>query len=127
MKKYRLVIIDDHLETLEMIKYNLDKEGYEVKKFGNAVDALKYINEENTDLVLTDWMLPEMDGLDLSMKLKESPATQQIPLLMITCKSDENDVVTALELGVEDYIIKPLRPKEMLTRVKKILRRTYTD
>lgn len=127
MKKHKLVVIDDHLDTLEMITYNLDKEGYDVKKFSNAVDALKYINEENTDMVITDWMLPEMDGLDFCMNMKQSPATRQIPLMMITCKGEEIDVVTALELGVEDYIIKPFRPKEMLTRIKKILKRTYNE
>ena len=68
-----------------------------------------------------------MDGLDFCLNLKHSPATQSIPVLMITCKSDEIDVVTALELGVEDYIVKPLRPKEMLSRVKKILKRIYSD
>jgi DNA-binding response OmpR family regulator len=127
MKNYKLVVVDDHLDTLDLLKYNLDKEGYHVKKFSSAVDALKYINEENTDMVLTDWMLPEMDGLDFCLNLKHSPATQSIPVLMITCKGDEIDVVTALELGVEDYIVKPLRPKEMLTRVKKILKRIYSD
>jgi DNA-binding response OmpR family regulator len=127
MKKYKLVVIDDHLDTLEILKYNLDKEGYDVKKFSNAVDALKYINEENTDMVVTDWMLPEMDGLDLCTNLKQSPATNQIPIMMITCKNDEIDVVTALELGVEDYITKPFRIKEMLTRIKKIIKRKFTD
>jgi DNA-binding response OmpR family regulator len=127
MKKYKLVIIDDDLDALEMVKYNLDKEGYDVKCFSNAVDALKYINDENTDLVITDWMLPEMDGLDFCMHIKRSPATKDIPLVMLTCRSDEIDVVTALELGLEDYIVKPLRPKEMLSRVKKILKRKYAD
>src|SRR4051812_23374263 len=107
MRKYKLVVIDDHLDTLELLKYNLDKEGYDVKKFNSAVDALKYINDDNTDMVVTDWMLPEMDGLELCMNLKQSPATQQIPVMMITCKNEEVDVVTALELGVEDYITKP--------------------
>jgi DNA-binding response OmpR family regulator len=63
MKKYKTVIIDDHADTLELLAYNLEHEGYDVKKFSNAVDALKYINDENTDLILTDWMLPEMNGL----------------------------------------------------------------
>lgn len=123
MRKYRLVIIDDHHDTLELLKYNLTQEEYEVKNFFNAVDALKYITSDNTDLVITDWMLPEMDGLDFCKNLKHSPATQDIPVVMITCKADEIDVVTALEVGAEDYIVKPFRIREMLTRVKKILRR----
>jgi len=127
MKKYRLVVIDDHHDTLELLKYNFTQEDYEVKNFFNAVDALKYITGENTDMVITDWMLPEMDGLDLCKNLKHSPATRDIPVMMITGKNDEIDVVTALEVGVEDYIAKPFRIREMLTRVKKILRRKLSD
>ena len=124
MKKYRLVIIDDHFDILEILKYNLVNEGYEVKMFFNAVDALKYINADNTDLLITDWMLPEMDGLELCRNLKMSQSTRDIPLVMLTGKSDEIDAVTALEVGAEDYITKPIRIKELLSRVKKILRRT---
>lgn len=127
MRKYHLVIIDDHQDTLELLKYNLTREEYEVKNFFNAVDALKYITRENTDLVITDWMLPEMDGLDFCKNLKLSPATQDIPVMMITCRNEEIDVVTALEVGAEDYIVKPFRIREMLTRVKKILRRKPGD
>jgi two-component system, OmpR family, alkaline phosphatase synthesis response regulator PhoP len=123
MNKYRLVIIDDHADVLEILHYNLTREDYEVKDFLNAVDALQYITGENTDLVITDWMLPEMDGLELCKKLKHSPATQAIPVVMVTGRNDEIDVVTALELGAEEYIAKPFRILELLTRVKKILRR----
>ena len=123
MKKYRLIVIDDHHDTLELLKFNLLSEGYEVKAFFNAVDALKYVTAENTDMVITDWMLPEMDGLDLCRNLKHNPSTQDIPVVMLTGKSDEIDVVTALEVGAEEYIPKHIRIKEMLTRVKKILRR----
>jgi len=127
MKKHRIVIIDDHYDTLEILKYNLAHEGYEVKMFFNAVDALKYINSDNTDLLITDWMLPEMDGLELCRNLKMSPSTRDIPLVMLTGKSDEIDAVTALEVGAEDYVTKPLRIKELLSRVKKILRRKNNE
>jgi DNA-binding response OmpR family regulator len=123
MKKYKLIVIDDQHETLELLKYNLVSEGYEVKAFFNAVDALKYVTTDNTDLVITDWMLPEMDGLELCRNLKHNPSTQDIPIVMLTGKSDEIDVVTALEVGAEEYIAKPIRIREMLTRIKKILRR----
>lgn len=127
MKKHRLVVIDDHYDTLELLKYNFLQEGYEVKIFFNAVDALKYINIENTDLVVTDWMLPEMDGLELCRNLKMSSSTRNIPLVMLTGKNDEIDTVTALEVGAEDYITKPIRIKEMLSRIKKILRRKTAE
>src|ERR1700761_4264685 len=124
MKKHRLVIIDDHFDVLELLKYNLVHEGYDVKMFFNAVDALKYINTDNTDLLITDWMLPEMDGLELCRNLKMSQSTRDIPLVMLTGKNDEIDAVTALEVGAEDYITKPIRIKELMSRVKKILRRS---
>src|SRR5689334_13055346 len=97
MNKYRLVIIDDHADVLELLHYNLTREDYEVKDFLNPVDALQYITRENTDLVITDWVLPEMD------------------------------VVAALELGAEEYIVKPVRMLELLTRVKKILGRQRSE
>ncbi len=127
MKKQRLVIIDDQFDVLELLKYNLVHEGYEVKMFFNAVDALKYINTDNTDLLITDWMLPEMDGLELCRNLKMSQSTRDIPLVMLTGKNDEIDAVTALEVGAEDYITKPIRIRELLSRVKKILRRSTLD
>lgn len=127
MKKHRLVIIDDHYDILEILKHNMVQEGYEVKMFFNAVDALKYINVDNTDLLVTDWMLPEMDGLELCRNLKMSPSTRDIPLVMLTGKNDEIDAVTALEVGAEDYVTKPIRMRELMSRVKKILRRKSND
>jgi DNA-binding response OmpR family regulator len=127
MKKHRLVIIDDHYDILEILKHNMVQEGYEVKMFFNAVDALKYINADNTDLLVTDWMLPEMDGLELCRNLKMSPSTRDIPLVMLTGKNDEIDAVTALEVGAEDYVTKPIRMRELMSRVKKILRRKSSE
>jgi len=93
MNKYRLVIIDDHVDVLELLHYNLTREDYEVKDFLNPVDALQYITRENTDLVITDWVLPDMDGLELCRQLKRSPATQTIPVMMVTGRNDEIDIV----------------------------------
>src|ERR1700760_101043 len=107
MRKHRLVVIDDHYETLDILKHALVNEGYDVKPFFNAVDALKYVNMDNTDLVITDWMLPEMDGLEFCRNIKMSPSTQHIPIVMLTGKNDEIDTVTALEVGAEDYMSKP--------------------
>ena len=109
MKKYRLTIIDDDRDILDLLTYNLLTEGYAVKAFFNAVDALKYVTTDNTDLVITDWMLPEMDGLDLCRGLKHNPATEEIPVVMLSGRADEIDVVTALEVGAEEYIAKPIR------------------
>jgi DNA-binding response OmpR family regulator len=123
MKKYRLIVIDDDRDMIDLLTYNLLTEGYEVKAFFSAVDALKYITPDNTDLVITDWLLPEMDGLDCCRNIRHNPATRDIPVVMLTGKSGEIDAVTALEVGAEDYITKPVRMRELLTRIKKILRR----
>jgi len=123
MKKYRLVIIDDHADVLELLHYNFAREDYEVKDFLHPVEALNYITRENTDLVITDWVLPDMDGLEVCRRLKHSPATKEIPIVMVTGRNDEIDVVTALEMGAEEYVVKPFRIIELLTRVKKILKR----
>ena len=122
-----IVLVDDHHEILEFLEYNLKKEGYNVKSFDDSLMALKHIDSSNTDLVLTDWMMPNMDGLEFCKNLKMSQSTNGIPVVMLTCKDDEVDVVTALELGAEDYIIKPFRMKELTTRVKKILKRNKKD
>jgi len=127
MNKYRLVIIDDHVDVLELLHYNLTREDYEVKDFLNPVDALQYITRENTDLVITDWVLPDMDGLELCRQLKRSPATQTIPVMMVTGRNDEIDIVSALELGAEEYIVKPFHILELLTRVKKVLGRQRNE
>ena len=90
------------------------------------MDALQYITRENTDLVITDWVLPEMDGLEVCRQLKHSPATQEIPIVMVTGRNDEIDVVTAVELGAEEYVIKPFRIVELLTQTggEGLLKRT---
>ncbi len=118
-----IVLVDDHPDILEMLKFNLNKEGYNVQCFSNSINALDYIQNSKPDLVVTDWMMPEMDGLELCRNIKFSPLLSQVPVLMLSCKSDEIDVVTALELGAEDYVVKPVRIKELITRLKKILKK----
>jgi len=122
MKK-TVVIIDDEIDILNFLSYNIRKEGYTAETFTNPIDALKYIDRHIPDMVITDWLMPEMEGLELCRKIKMSPKTASIPVFMISCKNDEIDVVTALELGVEDYLTKPFGVKELITRMKKIFYR----
>lgn len=122
-----IIVVDDHREILELLSYNLTKAGYKVQAFEDSLAALSHITVQNTDLVLTDWMMPKMDGLEFCKQLKLNATTKNIPVVMLTCKDDEIDIVTALELGAEDYIIKPFRIKELTTRLKKILKRSQQD
>ena len=118
-----ILIIEDEFDIREFLTYNLTKEGYSVKAYENPLEALQFIKSNPPDLLLTDWLMPEMDGLDVCKTLKMNRETSHIPIIMITCKSEETDVVTALEIGEDDYLTKPFRVKELLVRIKKYLRR----
>lgn len=117
-----VVIVDDEPDIRELLNYNLSKEGFRVKTFPNPISGMEYIRKNNPDIILSDWLMPEMDGLEFCRRLKMNAVLRNIPLIMITCKSDETDIVTALELGADDYLIKPFRIKELIARIKKVIR-----
>ncbi|MCY3825785.1 MAG: response regulator transcription factor [Candidatus Dadabacteria bacterium] len=118
-----IAVVDDEKDILNLITHHLKREGYRVKPFQSGKDFLLYINSVPPDLVLLDIMLPGMDGLELCRILKSKPQTHSIPIIMITAKSTEADIVVGLELGADDYIVKPFRIRELVARVKSILRR----
>ncbi len=121
---YTIIVIDDYEDTLELLKYNLSKEGYSVQTFSDSQVAFDYICKHTAiDLVLTDWMMPRLSGLELSKRLKMNEQTRNIPIVMLTCKNEESDVVTALEIGADDYIAKPFRMKELTVRIRKVMER----
>lgn len=122
MKKL-IAIVDDEKDILNLITHHLKREGYQVKPFQSGKDFLLYINSVPPDLVLLDIMLPGLDGLEICRILKSKPSTESIPIIMITAKSTETDIVVGLELGADDYIVKPFRTRELVARVKSILRR----
>jgi two-component system, OmpR family, alkaline phosphatase synthesis response regulator PhoP len=119
----RIFIIDDEPDIREILQFNLLKDGFTVYTYGNPQDALNAFKDISPDLIVTDWLMPGMDGLEFCKNLKMNPQTAHIPVIMITCKSDEIDIVTALELGAEDYMVKPFGIKELAVRIKKVLRR----
>ncbi|NBC82851.1 MAG: response regulator [Bacteroidetes bacterium] len=123
MKQQQLLIIDDEFDVREILKYNLEKEGFAVETFENPVDCREYLKSNKPSLILTDWLMPYMNGLEFCKILKQSNEYKDIPVVMITCKADEVDVVTALEIGVEDYVTKPFRSKELVARIRRILNR----
>lgn len=122
MKKL-IAVVDDERDILDLITHHLKREGFTVKPFQNGKDFLLYINSVPPDLVLLDIMLPGTDGLELCRILKGKPSTRSIPIMMITAKSSEADIVVGLELGADDYIVKPFRMRELVARVKSIMRR----
>jgi len=119
----KVLIVDDEKDLVELIDYNLKKEGYAVLSTGNGLDAIKLAAKEAPDLVILDIMLPGMQGLDVLKALKNKPDTQGIPVILLTAKSEELDKVLGLELGADDYVTKPFSPRELVARVKAVLRR----
>ena len=123
MSKERILVVDDEEDILQLVRYNLVKEGYHVTGALTGEDALKKALSENFDLIVLDLMLPGIDGLEVAKRLKKSPKTEQVPIVMLSAKGEETDIVTGLELGADDYITKPFSPRIMLARIRAALRR----
>ena len=123
----KILIVEDEEDVMELIRYNLAKEGFNCDAACNGQEALKKTQATLPDLVLLDLMLPEVDGLEVCKKLKSSPQTEHIPIVMVTAKSDEADIVTGLELGADDYITKPFSPKVLVARVRAVLRKKTAE
>ena len=124
MKKKRILAVDDEVDILEILKFHLSRDGYEVVTAKSGEDALQTADIFNPDLILLDLMLPGIDGLTTCRKLKSSEKTQHIPIIMLTAKGDESDIVAGLEFGADDYITKPFSSKIVSARIKALLRRT---
>ena len=123
MPKERILVVEDEEDILELVRYNLVKEGYQVTGALTGEDALKKARAEVFDLIVLDLMLPGIDGLDVAKKLKSDQKTGHLPILMLTAKGEEADIVTGLELGADDYVTKPFSPRVLIARVRAILRR----
>ena len=126
MAREKIIVVEDDEDILELISYNLGREGYQVTKVLSGEKALQLVHTRQPDLIVLDLMLPGIDGLQVCKRLKADPRTQRIPVVMVTARGEETDVVTGLELGADDYIPKPFRPKELVARVRAVLRRTAT-
>jgi two-component system phosphate regulon response regulator PhoB len=123
MKREKIVVIEDEADILEVIQYNLAREGYEVVVTANGEEGLRLVRQEGPALVLLDLMLPGLDGIEVCRKLKADALTQAIPIIMVTAKGEEADIVLGLGVGADDYITKPFSPKELVARVGAVLRR----
>ena len=123
MKKEKILVVDDEEDILELVRYNLDREGYTVVCAASGEAALKVAESETVDLIILDLMLPGIDGLEVARRLRQNAATRDIPIVMLTAKGEEADVVTGLELGADDYITKPFSPRILTARMKAVIRR----
>ena len=123
MVKADILVVEDEEEILELVAYNLTKEGYAVRTVTSGEDALDKVRQQAPDLIVLDLMLPGLDGLEVCRKLKGESDTRDIPIIMLTAKSEEADIVTGLELGADDYMTKPFSRRVLLARVKAVLRR----
>lgn len=127
MSGEKILVVDDEENIRELVRYNLAREGYQVTIAGSGEEALKQAGAKPPDLVVLDLMLPGMDGLAVCRQLKNDPRTSHIPIVMLTVKGEESDIVIGLELGADDYITKPFSPKVLLARLKAVLRRRKSE
>ncbi len=123
MAKEKILIVDDEEDILELLRYNLAREGYQIEAAESGEKTLKKVRTDPPELIVLDLMLPGIDGLEVARTLKNDPKTQDIPIIMLTAKGEEADVVAGLELGADDYITKPFSPRVLLARVRAVLRR----
>lgn len=127
MSKKSILIVDDEEDVLELVRYNLTKEGYHTETAISGETAMEKAAVKRPDLIILDLMLPGMDGLQVCKNLKNNSKTKNIPIVMLTAKGEESDIVSGLELGAEDYVTKPFSPKVLIARVRRILQRTLVN
>ncbi|MFT5012380.1 MAG: two-component system alkaline phosphatase synthesis response regulator PhoP [Dinoroseobacter sp.] len=123
MGRSKIVVIEDEPDIVEVMCYNLQREGYQVSSATRGDEGLELVRNQSPALVLLDLMLPGMDGLTVCQQIKSDPLTRSTPVIIVSAKGEESDVVIGLGLGADDYISKPFSPREMLARVKAVLRR----
>jgi two-component system alkaline phosphatase synthesis response regulator PhoP len=118
-----VLVVEDEADVAEMIRYNLGKEGYDVRLAGNGTDALRLAKEAKPDVILLDIMVPQLNGWEICRRLKQDRDTLAIPVIMVTGRVEEGDKVLGFEMGADDYVTKPFSPRELLARVRAVTRR----
>ena len=121
--KPRILIVEDEAALVALLRYNLEKEGYVVDEASDGQEGLTKVSEAIPDLILLDWMLPQLSGLEVCRQLRRSASTRNVPIIMVTARGEEGDRVRGLDVGADDYIAKPFSPGELLARVRAVLRR----
>jgi len=124
MNKEHILVVEDEEDILELVRYNLQKEGFNAHGVTSGEEAIAFVKTQSPDMVLLDLMLPGIEGLDVCKFLKNNPKTCNIPVIMLTAKGEEEDIIKGLEFGADDYVPKPFSPKILLARIKAVLRRS---
>jgi len=127
MPKEHILVVDDEEDILELVRYNLAREGYEIVCAASGEESLKKAKSAPPDLIVLDLMLPGIDGLEVARQLKNDSKTSDIPIVMLTAKGEESDIVTGLEMGADDYLTKPFSPRILVARIRAVLRRLRTE
>ena len=122
-----ILIVEDEPAQVEVLRYNLEDKGFRVSTAPSGEDALILVEEEEPDLVILDWMLPDISGIEICRRLKAQPRTKSLPVIMLTARGEEADRVRGLENGADDYVVKPYSPIEMIARVQAVLRRSHPE
>lgn len=125
--KEKILIVEDEAAIREMLGYTLVKNGYAFDEAGDVDEAGEFIIDNRPDLILLDWMLPGISGVDYARKLRSKPETRDIPIIMLTARGEEPDKIRALDLGADDYITKPFSTRELIARIRAVLRRGPQD
>jgi len=124
--KPTILVVEDEVPLLTLLRYNLEKQGFRVEEAADGQEALNRVAEGRPDLVLLDWMLPALSGLEVCRQLRRRPATRDLPIIMVTARTEEQDAVRALDIGADDYITKPFVMDGLLARIRALLRRSGT-
>lgn len=123
----KILVVDDEIDAVELVEFNLTSAGFAVVLAADGAEAVRKAREDEPDLIVLDVMLPELDGLEVCKLLRREPATARVPILMLTARAAEIDRVLGLELGADDYVTKPFSPRELVLRIKSLLRRREPD
>lgn len=123
----RILIVEDDPSLVELLRYNLETEGFDVSVARDGEGGMEAINNGEPDLVVLDWMLPNMSGIEICRQMRQRTATRTTPVIMLTAKGEESDRVRGLETGADDYIVKPFSPAELTARIKAVLRRAHPE
>jgi two-component system phosphate regulon response regulator PhoB len=122
--KETILIVEDELPLVTVLRYNLEREGFAALDAQDGEEALNIAREQKPELVLLDWMLPLMSGMEVCRQLRRNPETREIPIVMLTARGEEGDKLRGLESGADDYVTKPFSPSELIARIRAVLRRT---
>lgn len=120
----RVLIVEDEPPLVELLSYNLEKAGFQIHIARDGEEALLAVEERKPDLILLDWMLPYVSGIEICRRIRRNPETRNVPIIILTARGEEDDRIRGLDAGADDYVVKPFSPSELVARVRAVLRRT---